>query len=90
MKSTILIATIILLFNGCSMMIGKEDFSCKNSEDLKDAGICGSSMYILQNKKSIEKDAYVGFVKKNGTYMKIEDCNECDNNEEKIKEIEQW
>lgn len=60
-----------LLFSGC-LMIGKESFACENSEDLKDAGICGSSMHILKNKRNIEKESYQGFVKVRGTFMKCD------------------
>jgi hypothetical protein len=82
----ILLIPIFLLLNGCSMMIGKQEFSCKNSEELKDAGICGSSKYILENRKYIEHQSYKGFRKVKGTFVKCDDdCEEYDN-----KGIEQW
>lgn len=86
-----ILATVFvsLLFNGC-FMIGKQEFSCQNAEDLKDAGICGSSKYILENKENIEKESYKGFVKVKGTYMKC-DKDECiKDNEIGKKVVEKW
>lgn len=87
-----IIAVIVsIFFSGC-FMIGKEDFSCKNTEELKDAGVCGSAKYILENRDTIEKESYKGFVRVRGTYMKCDDdeClkeNEIENNN---KVVEQW
>lgn len=91
MKKNILLSVFTaLMFTGC-LMIGKQEFACKNGEDLKDAGICGSSMYILKNKKSIAEDSYRSFSKENGTYNKCEDEEECIENKMKLKkENEKW
>lgn len=77
--------------SGC-FMIGKDEFSCKNSEDLKDAGTCGSAKYILENKDNIEEESYKGFVKVKGTYMKCDDdeCLEEDEIKKNKKVIEKW
>ncbi|MCT7563164.1 hypothetical protein ACOTWR_06180 [Aliarcobacter butzleri] len=89
-KNIMLIGTIIFLFSGC-LMIGKQEFACKNGEDLKDAGICGSSMYILKNKKNIAEDSYRNFSKERGTYNKCEDEEDCEENKIKEKRMkEQW
>lgn len=89
-KNVALIGITIFLFSGC-LMIGKQEFACKNGEDLKDAGICGSSMYILKNKKTITEDSYRTFSKEKGTYNKCEDEEECEENKKNEKRInEQW
>ena len=88
MKIVFLVVCSFLL-SGC-FMIGKQDFACQNAEDLKDAGICGSSKYILENKDNIEKESYRGFVKVKGTYMKC-DNDECiKDNEIGKKVVEKW
>lgn len=91
MKNIILIALVSMLFSGC-LMIGKDEFSCKNSEDLKDAGVCGSAKYILENRDNIEKESYKGFVKVKGTYMKCDDdeCLEADEINKSKKAVEKW
>lgn len=80
---------IPFIFSGC-LMIGKQDFSCKNTEELKDAGVCGSSMYILENKRNIEKESYKGFVKIRGTYTKCDDDECLEENEIEKKVVEKW
>lgn len=87
MKFLLLAVFTSIFFSGC-LMIGKEEFSCKNAEELKDAGICGSSKYILENKENIEKESYKGFVKVRGTYMKCDD-DECQKNNEIGKKVEE-
>lgn len=89
MKKYVLVSLIPFLYTGC-FMIGKQDFSCKNTEELKDAGVCGSSMYILENKKNIEKESYKGFVKVRGTYMKCDDEECLNENEIGRKVVEKW
>lgn len=79
-----------LLISGC-LMIGKQEFACKNGEDLKDAGICGSSMHILKNKNNIAVESYRNFEKENGTYNKCEDEENCIKNKAKEKkETSRW
>lgn len=80
---------VSMTLSGCLMM-GKEEFSCKNAEELKDAGICGSSKYIMENKENIEKESYAGFVKVKGTYMKCDDEECLKENEIGKKVIEKW
>lgn len=46
-----------LLLSGC-LMIGKQEFSCGNGEELKDAGVCKPSMYILKNKDNMKVESY--------------------------------
>ena len=40
LKIYLTMPVIAFLLSGC-LMIGKQEFACKNGEDLKDAGICG-------------------------------------------------
>lgn len=79
------------LFTGC-LALGKDEFSCKNAEDLKEAGVCGSAKYILENRANIEKESYKGFVKVKGTYMKCDDdeCLEEDEILKSKKAVEKW
>ncbi|WP_418181415.1 hypothetical protein ACNSOL_11990 (plasmid) [Aliarcobacter lanthieri] len=89
MIKSLLIIVFTFFLSGC-LMIGKENFACENSEDLKDAGICGSSMHILKNKRSIEKESYQGFTKVRGTFIKC-DNKECINKNEEREEVkERW
>lgn len=89
MKNILVSSLVAFMFSGC-FMIGKQEFSCQNAEDLKDAGICGSSKYILENKENIEKESYRGFVKVKGTYMKC-DNDECVKDDEIGKKVvEKW
>ena len=87
LKIYLTMPVIAFLLSGC-LMIGKQEFACKNGEDLKDAGFCGSSMYILKNKKRIAEDSYRSFKKERGTYNKCEDEEECEENNRKV--TEQW
>ena len=63
MKIYFILPILAFTLSGC-LMIGKQEFACQNGEDLKDAGICGSSMYILKNKNKIAEDSYRSFKKK--------------------------
>lgn len=74
----ILCLTIAILFiNGCALGIGKNDFACGSSEDLKDAGTCGSTEFIRNNLHNMEDLAYKGMKKVNGAYIKCETEDGC-------------
>ena len=89
MKIYILLPILVFSLSGC-LMIGKEKFACQNGEDLKDAGICGSSMYILKNKKTIENDSYRNFKKDSGTYKKCTSEKDCEKTKLNVKDKELW
>ncbi len=90
MKIYFILPILAFTLSGC-LMIGKQEFACQNGEDLKDAGICGSSMYILKNKNKIAEDSYRSFKKERGTYNKCENEKECEENKKMMtKENEQW